>query len=135
MNTENEKNAKVDEVIKDPVMNNLVKLVKILCESRERQVKRNQKDTRRFKDIEKNHDFIKGIIEVERSRLRKQERELNNKIDDFKKDRWENEEEVDNKFNSYDKDIQDLKETVEDLKKIVQEQQKTIFNLKYPSVA
>ncbi len=110
MNTENEKNAKVDEVIKDPVMNNLVKLVKILCESRERQVKRNQKDTRRFKDIEKNHDFIKDIVEVKVA-------DLLDIIDNV------------------DEKVENLEKTVMDLKKMVKEQQETIFKLKYPSLA
>jgi len=128
MNTENEKNAKVDEVIKDPVMNNLVKLVKILCESRERQVKRNQKDTRRFKDIEKNHDFIKGIIEVERSRLRKQERELKDIVEVKVADLLDIIDNVDEK-------VENLEKTVMDLKKMVKEQQETIFKLKYPSLA
>lgn len=114
MNTENEKNAKVDEVIKDPVMNNLVKLVKILCESRERQVKRNQKDTRRFKDIEKKgqkiEEKLKDIVEVKVA-------DLLDIIDNV------------------DEKVENLEKTVMDLKKMVKEQQETIFKLKYPSLA
>lgn len=126
----------------------IIETINILVYSESSMKRTEYHNTKRLTDIEERLENDGEVITDNTRELNKKadRNEMNKKIekkeieilaiiDEFKKDRWENEEEVDEKFNSCNKDIQDLKKTVEDLKKIVKEQEKTIFNLKYPSVA
>lgn len=85
-------------------------------------------------DLRKTDEDLKKIVKEQQEEKLDDAIRMNDMVGKIKS-LEENEKKVDSKLKNISWAITNLGKTVEDLKKIVKEQEKTIFNLKYPSVA